>query len=209
MDVYSRATSFFSTLVRDTAQVKELDGDVLSNLNIVVVTHGLTLRLLLMRYFHLRVSQFEASVNPANASLVVMERRCSARGHGGGSSSSSSSAASCPPGAGAGALTTAGDGAGGKVFEWYELDEASQRALNLRDKRYDAKPAPPAPAAPAPVAAAPAAQAARGAAAGTVETAAEMAAAAAVLPKRKPWPTSFHNYYESPPRPSSSAIGDH
>ena len=46
----------------------------LENLNIVIVTHGLTLRLLLMRYFQMRVVQFEGSSNPGNAELVVMSR---------------------------------------------------------------------------------------------------------------------------------------
>ena len=42
--------------------------------NILVVTHGLTLRLLLMRYFQLTVDEFEQSYNPQNGRLVVMDR---------------------------------------------------------------------------------------------------------------------------------------
>jgi broad specificity phosphatase PhoE len=46
----------------------------MTDLNIVVVTHGLTLRLLLMRYFQLSVQEFEQSYNSQNAKLVVMDR---------------------------------------------------------------------------------------------------------------------------------------
>jgi len=115
MDVYSRATSFLATVLRDTASVGNLEGDVLKDLNIVIVTHGLTLRLLLMRWFHLRVVQFEASRNPGNATLVVMERKAAVEREG------------------------------GKLGEWFELDEASQVNLNLRDRRYVAVGKPPSP----------------------------------------------------------------
>ena len=40
----------------------------------VIVTHGLTLRLFLMRWFQLTVEEFEAMDNPSNADFVVMER---------------------------------------------------------------------------------------------------------------------------------------
>merc|ERR1711879_502385 len=52
------------------------DGHDLTNLNIVIVTHGLCLRLFLMRWFHYTVREFEDSENPRNATLVVMERQC-------------------------------------------------------------------------------------------------------------------------------------
>lgn len=44
------------------------------NMNILVVTHGLTLRLILMRYFQLSVEEFENSYNSQNARLVIMDR---------------------------------------------------------------------------------------------------------------------------------------
>lgn len=48
--------------------------DAMENMNILVVCHGLTLRLLLMRYFQLSVEEFENSCNSQNAKLVVMNR---------------------------------------------------------------------------------------------------------------------------------------
>eukprot|EP00941_MAST-03F_sp_MAST-3F-sp1_P002876 g2876.t1 len=105
MDVWMRATSFWATVLRDTAQLASIDSekDVLEDLNIVIITHGLTLRLLLMRYFQLQVSQFEQSLNPANAELVVMER------------------------------ATKMNKSGKVKAEWYQLDKASQKRLNLHD----------------------------------------------------------------------------
>ena len=46
----------------------------MDKLNIVIVTHGLTLRLLLMRYFQLSVEEFEHSFNPQNSKIVIMDR---------------------------------------------------------------------------------------------------------------------------------------
>jgi len=73
LDVYNRVSSFLATLSRDLLQFQDF-GANLRELNIVIVTHGLTLRLLLMRYFQLSVEEFEHSYNPQNAKLVVMER---------------------------------------------------------------------------------------------------------------------------------------
>ena len=46
----------------------------LQNMNIVIVTHGLAIRLFLMRWFQYSVDDFEDSYNPANGSLNIMER---------------------------------------------------------------------------------------------------------------------------------------
>ncbi|KAM3570785.1 hypothetical protein VYU27_007153 [Nannochloropsis oceanica] len=71
LDVYTRVTSFISTMFRDFA-----DGHICRpDLNIIIVTHGLTLRLLLMRWFKLTVETFESTTNPPNGSLVVMTRK--------------------------------------------------------------------------------------------------------------------------------------
>lgn len=76
LDVYNRATSFFGSLSRHCESLAEFHGDdAIKDLNIVVVTHGLALRLLLMRYFQVSVSEFEESINPDNGELVVLERR--------------------------------------------------------------------------------------------------------------------------------------
>eukprot|EP01082_Thalassiosira_pseudonana_P000342 g192.t1 g192 contig1:469935-471033(-) len=50
LDVYSRVSSFIPTLVRDCDQYVR-EGHDLDNLNLVIVTHGLALRLFLMRWF--------------------------------------------------------------------------------------------------------------------------------------------------------------
>ena len=42
---------------------------------IVVVAHGLTLRLFLMRWFQFDVEEFEETHNPPNASVIVMESK--------------------------------------------------------------------------------------------------------------------------------------
>ena len=71
MDVYNRVTSFISTLFRDALQLRAKMGG-LENVNLVIVTHGLTLRLFLMRWFQYNVLEFETTQNPTNAD--VMER---------------------------------------------------------------------------------------------------------------------------------------
>ena len=55
MDVYSRATSFINTMFRHVSGMAASRPNALKDHNIVVITHGLTLRLILMRYFQLRV----------------------------------------------------------------------------------------------------------------------------------------------------------
>lgn len=86
LDVYSRCSSFLATLSRDIKQIdqryssfnrcerNDVDEDAMENMNILIVCHGLTLRLLLMRYFMLTVEEFENSYNSQNAKLVVMDR---------------------------------------------------------------------------------------------------------------------------------------
>ena len=41
--------------------------------NCVLVTHGLTIRLFIMRFFHLTVEEFEQIAAPKNCDLVVLE----------------------------------------------------------------------------------------------------------------------------------------
>mmetsp|Transcript_17703 Transcript_17703/g.24979 ORF Transcript_17703/g.24979 Transcript_17703/m.24979 type:complete len:303 (+) Transcript_17703:46-954(+) len=75
LDVYSRVSSFISTLVRDCTQYRNAGYD-LDKVNVVIVTHGLSLRLFLMRWFQFSVEEFEVSENPGNAQLVVMTKKC-------------------------------------------------------------------------------------------------------------------------------------
>ena len=81
LDVYSRTTSFISTMFRDMRAIQHMlsspERDSRSGVeyNIVIVTHGLTLRLFLMRWLRWTVMAFENSHNPPNAAVIVMERR--------------------------------------------------------------------------------------------------------------------------------------
>lgn len=66
-DVYDRITTFLETLHRD---FKKEDYS-----NVIVVTHGLAMRLFLMRWFHWSVEDFEELRNPQNCEFVIMELR--------------------------------------------------------------------------------------------------------------------------------------
>ena len=72
LDVYSRITGFISTLFRESQQMRDQGMDM-GKTNIVIVTHGLTLRLFLMRWLQISVEEFEEMYNPDNAFLAVME----------------------------------------------------------------------------------------------------------------------------------------
>uniref|UniRef100_A0A7S4P656 Phosphoglycerate mutase n=2 Tax=Guillardia theta TaxID=55529 RepID=A0A7S4P656_GUITH len=65
LDVYIRVSGFIGTLRRDHLQ----EGS-----NVIIITHGLALRLFLMRWFQWSVEQFEATHNPPNCGIAVMER---------------------------------------------------------------------------------------------------------------------------------------
>ncbi|HSK11849.1 MAG TPA: histidine phosphatase family protein, partial [Phnomibacter sp.] len=41
--------------------------------NVVLVTHGMTLRMFLMRWFRWTIEEFETLRNPRNGDIVVME----------------------------------------------------------------------------------------------------------------------------------------
>ena len=47
----------------------------MENFNVLIVTHGLCLRLIIMRYFQLSVEEFEESYNAENAKLYIMNRK--------------------------------------------------------------------------------------------------------------------------------------
>jgi broad specificity phosphatase PhoE len=67
-DVYDRVSNFFDTLHRDFEKPEYPD-------NVLIVTHGMTLRLFLMRWFHWTVEEFENLRNPLNGQVVVMEKK--------------------------------------------------------------------------------------------------------------------------------------
>lgn len=72
LDVYSRVSGFIATLFRDWGKYTD---DELENLNVLIITHGITLRLFLMRWFHYTVEEFENSRNPKNCAHVVLSRK--------------------------------------------------------------------------------------------------------------------------------------
>ncbi len=65
-DVYDRMSSFMETLFRDFAKPDYPQ-------NALLVTHGLTIRLFLMRWFHWPVEKFERLKNPVNCQYFIME----------------------------------------------------------------------------------------------------------------------------------------
>lgn len=69
-DVYDRVTVFEDHLVRDMQAGRFRPDD-----NVVIVTHGLTLRVFLTRWFHWTVVDSERVGNPANCQPLVLERR--------------------------------------------------------------------------------------------------------------------------------------
>ena len=66
-DVYDRVSTFLETLHRDFNKSRYAQ-------NTLIVTHGLTLRLFLMRWFHWTVEEFENLRNPLNCQVVVMQK---------------------------------------------------------------------------------------------------------------------------------------
>jgi broad specificity phosphatase PhoE len=69
LDVYNRVSSFIAQCFRDWAKWPNIE-----DANVVMVTHGLTLRLFLMRWFHYTVEDFERTRNPPNGAVVVLSR---------------------------------------------------------------------------------------------------------------------------------------
>jgi broad specificity phosphatase PhoE len=67
-DVYDRVSTFMETLFRDFNK-KDYPQ------NALIVTHGLTLRLFLMRWYHWTVEEFENVCNPQNCQIVVMQKK--------------------------------------------------------------------------------------------------------------------------------------
>ena len=65
-DVFDRVSDFFSTLFRDFEKPDFPQ-------NAVMVTHGMTIRLFLMRWFHYTVEEFELLKNPENCAIVSLE----------------------------------------------------------------------------------------------------------------------------------------
>jgi broad specificity phosphatase PhoE len=67
-DVYDRISDFFGTLHRDFDKPHFPE-------NVIIVTHGMALRLFLMRWYHWTIEEFDTYANPKNAEFVLMERK--------------------------------------------------------------------------------------------------------------------------------------
>jgi len=66
-DVYDRVSTFLETMHRDFKKPDYPE-------NSLIITHGMTLRIFLMRWFHWSVEEFESLKNPQNCQIVVMEK---------------------------------------------------------------------------------------------------------------------------------------
>jgi broad specificity phosphatase PhoE len=65
-DVYDRVSDFMGTMHRDF-QKKDFPR------NVIIVTHGMTMRLFLMRWFHASVEEFEQWGNPKNCEYYLLK----------------------------------------------------------------------------------------------------------------------------------------
>jgi len=67
-DVYDRVTTFLDTMYRDFEKHNYPE-------NTLIVSHGLTIRLFLMRWFHWSVEEYESKHNPKNCEIIVMKKQ--------------------------------------------------------------------------------------------------------------------------------------
>lgn len=63
-DVYDRSSAFMESVMR---QITRSQKD-----NILIVTHGMTIRCLIARFLHLSVEQFEQMRNPRNCAIITI-----------------------------------------------------------------------------------------------------------------------------------------
>lgn len=67
-DVFDRVSDFMGTMFRDFKKPS-------FPRNAVIVTHGMTMRLFIMRWFHISVEEFETWGNPKNCEILILERK--------------------------------------------------------------------------------------------------------------------------------------
>jgi broad specificity phosphatase PhoE len=65
-DVYDRVSDFLGTLWRDFEKPDFPE-------NVIIVCHGMTMRVFLMRFFHLSVEEFEIIANPPNCGVYHLQ----------------------------------------------------------------------------------------------------------------------------------------
>lgn len=66
-DTFDRKSDFLGTMFRDFQKVDFPK-------NVVIVTHGMSSRVLIMRFFHSSVEEFESWKNPKNCEYLLLER---------------------------------------------------------------------------------------------------------------------------------------
>lgn len=64
-DVYNRVTMFIDSMMR---QSKRKEND-----DFIIISHGMTIRVLVMRFLHLTVEQFTSLDNPDNTAIITLE----------------------------------------------------------------------------------------------------------------------------------------
>lgn len=67
-DVYDRVSNFFGTLHRDFNKEDFPE-------NCVIISHGMTIRLFLMKWFHWTIEEFENIRNPKNCQIIILDKR--------------------------------------------------------------------------------------------------------------------------------------
>lgn len=65
-DVYDRLSDYLNSLFREFEKVDYPE-------NAIIVSHGMAIRVFLMRFFHLTVEEFEIMANPRNAQFFILE----------------------------------------------------------------------------------------------------------------------------------------
>ena len=68
-DVYDRVSSFLESLFREMDNYDREKKD-----NYIIVSHGLFMRLMVMRFYKLSIDSFEKMDNPKNCEIWIMER---------------------------------------------------------------------------------------------------------------------------------------
>lgn len=71
-DVYDRVSDFFNTLHRDFEKPHFPK-------NCLIISHGMTLRVFLMRWLHMTVEEFELLKNPRNCQAITLLRQSSGK----------------------------------------------------------------------------------------------------------------------------------
>lgn len=71
-DVFDRVSGFLESLWRDI-DMKRFHRDPSHDLNLIIVSHGLTCRVFLMKWFKWTVQQFEHLNNPGNCEFRIMQ----------------------------------------------------------------------------------------------------------------------------------------